>query len=90
MSTEIQQDTIAARGRYLNVSLVTVCLGFQNIAIYGTSLFLPEIKRELGLTFAQGGAFLAASLLTYALMQIPAGYFADRLGYKKVFVTIQW
>ncbi len=60
---------------------------FQNLALYGIALFLPEIRKDFGLSFTQGGALSAASIMAYALMQIPAGYLADRFGYKKIFVT---
>jgi sugar phosphate permease len=45
---------------------------------------LPLIRQDLGLTFAQAGSLASASLLVYALMQIPAGYLADRRSPRKL------
>jgi nitrate/nitrite transporter NarK len=55
------------------------------VALSGTGLFLPEIRKELGLSFTEGGMLSAASLFIYAAMQIPGGYLADRFGSRKVF-----
>jgi len=38
------------------------------------------------MSFTQGGTLAAASTLTYALMQIPAGYLADRYGGRRIFI----
>ncbi|MGA2115841.1 MAG: MFS transporter [Bryobacteraceae bacterium] len=40
----------------------------------------PEMSRDLGLTDVTFGLIFGAFALGYALFQIPAGYFADRLG----------
>ncbi len=87
MDTKEQQSTVFKRDRLITVSLVTLCLIFQNIALYGIAIFLPAIRKDFGLSFTEGGALSAASIMAYTIMQIPAGYLADRLGYKKVFVT---
>ena len=55
------------------------------MAIASIALFLPVIRRDLGLSFTQGGTLSAATIFVYALMQIPAGYLADRYGLKKIF-----
>ncbi len=44
------------------------------------------IRDDLGISFTQGGSLAAASTLTYALMQIPAGYLADRFGGRRLFI----
>src|SRR5258707_9947535 len=38
------------------------------------ALFLPLIREDLGMTFAQAGMLSAAATFTYALGQIPGGY----------------
>lgn len=86
MSTNEQKSPAFKRTRIINVALVMLCMVFQNLALYGMAIFLPEIRKELGLSFTEGGALSAVSIFTYALMQIPAGYLADRFGYKRVFV----
>ena len=82
-----QQDNLFNRNRIVTVLLVVLCLSFQSLAVGGIALFLPVIKQEFGFSFTQGGAISAASLLIYALMQIPSGYLSDRFGSKRLFST---
>jgi nitrate/nitrite transporter NarK len=56
------------------------------LAYGGIALFLSRIQSDIGLTFTQAGTLSAVSTLVYALMQIPAGYMADRFGAKRVFL----
>jgi sugar phosphate permease len=49
------------------------------------SLFLPIVQEDLSLSFTQAGALAASSTVLYALMQIPAGFLADRFGPKRLF-----
>ena len=72
--------------RAVNVSLITLCQSFQVIAVGGIALFLPMIRDSLGMSFTQGGTLAVASTLTYAIMQIPAGYLADLYGGRRLFV----
>ena len=75
-----------SRDRAVNVSLLILCQSFQVITIGGIALFLPMIRDDLEISFTQGGTLAAAGTLTYALMQIPAGYLADRYGGRRVFI----
>lgn len=79
-------ETASRRHRVTTLSLVVLCQSFQALTIGGIALFLPLIRRDLHLTFAQGGTLAAASTLMYALMQIPAGYLADRFGARRLFI----
>ena len=80
------QDTAGIKkNRMVTVSLVTVCRGFQMLTFAGIALFLPLIRKDLGLSFTQAGTLSAATTLVYALMQIPAGYLTDRFGSKRLF-----
>ncbi len=69
----------------LTVSLVVLCQGINMLALGGIALFLPLIRVDLDIGFAQAGVLSAAATFTYALAQIPAGYLADRFGPKRVF-----
>ena len=80
------QDVSLRRRRNSNVWLVILCRSFQGLTLGGIALFLPLIRKDLQITFTQGGTLSAASTFIYALMQIPAGYLADRFGAKRVFV----
>jgi predicted MFS family arabinose efflux permease len=75
----------ASLERTLNIALIIFCMGFQTLGTAGISLFMPVIRRDLGFSFTQGGALSATTYAGYAIMQIPAGYLADRYGMKRIF-----
>lgn len=85
MDRDTQDATAAKRDRITNVSLVILGRSFQVLTIGGLALFLPLIRRDLGLSFTQGGTLPAVTILVYALMQIPVGYLTDRFGPKRLF-----
>jgi sugar phosphate permease len=64
-----------------------LCQSMQSLTYGGIALFLPLIRSDVGLNFTQAGTLAAGQSLTYAAMQLPAGYIADRLGPKWIFVT---
>jgi sugar phosphate permease len=67
------------------VALVVLCQVFHSLTFIGVSLFLPLIREDLDITFAQAGLLSAAGTLTYGLGQLPAGYLADRYGARRLF-----
>lgn len=69
------------------ILLLVLCQSQQILATSGISLFLPLIRQDASLDFTQGGILAAASTLVYALMQIPAGYLADRFGARRLFLV---
>lgn len=73
------------RDAALTVTLVVFCQGFNMLSLGGIALFLPLIREDLGMSFAQAGMLSAAATFTYALGQIPGGYLADRFGPKRIF-----
>lgn len=80
------QDSAGNRSdRITTISLAIVCQSFQSLTIGGIALFLPLIRKDLGLSFTQGGAISAATILAFALMQVPSGYLVDRFGPKRLF-----
>lgn len=72
--------------RVLSGALIVLNQSFQSLSYGGIALFLPLIRKDLGLSFTEAGSLGAASMLVYAFMQIPAGYLADRVGPKRLFV----
>jgi predicted MFS family arabinose efflux permease len=72
--------------RWGGAVLIMLCQSMQALAVGGIALFLPLIRAELGLSFTQAGSLAAAATLVYALMQIPSGYLADRVGPKRLFL----
>jgi nitrate/nitrite transporter NarK len=73
-------------GRGFNISFIVACQSMQSLAYGGIALFLPLIRKELHLSFAQAGSLAAASSLVYALMQVPSGYLADRFSARRLFL----
>ena len=58
----------------------------QYAGLGALALFLPLVRRDLNLGFAEAGIISAASTASYAVMQIPSGVLADRLGARRVFL----
>ena len=75
----------ARRDRRTTVMLVVVCQLVHALTLGGIALFLPLIREDLQISFSQAGILSVAATLSYAAGQIPAGYFADRLGAKWLF-----
>ena len=75
----LQRDAVT------NVTLVVLCQVFHGLTFGGIALFLPLIREDLQMSFAQGGMLSAAATLSYGLGQIPAGYLSDRFGPKRLF-----
>src|SRR5260221_9104005 len=73
------------RDAALTVTLVVLCQGFNMLSLGGIALFLPLIREDLDMRFAQAGMLSAAATFTYALGQIPAGHLPHRLGPKPLF-----
>jgi nitrate/nitrite transporter NarK len=78
----------AAVNRRITVQVVLILLlqSFQTVSGAGIALLLPSIRKELALSFTQGGTLAAANIFSYALLQLPAGYLADRFGLRRIFI----
>lgn len=85
MNVELKNGRVVERDRITTISLTVVCQSFQALSMGGIALLLPIIRKDLGLSFTQGGSLAAATTLVYALMQIPAGYLSDRFSPKRLF-----
>ncbi|KHD73492.1 transporter [Actinoplanes utahensis] len=68
------------------ITLLVVCQSSIGLIFGGIGLFLPVIRTDLGISFTEAGTLAAASNLTYALMQIPSGYLADRFTPRRLFL----
>lgn len=86
MITHIMSMVNVNKGRIPTLTLTLLCQATQAVALTGLPLLLPYLRDDLGLTFAQAGSLASASLLVYAVMQIPAGYLADRYSPLKMVV----
>jgi len=85
MDEGIKDGRGVEKDRIVTVALTVVCQSFQALSMGGIALLLPIIRKDLGLSFTQGGSLAAAATLVYAVMQIPAGYLSDRFSPKKLF-----
>ncbi|MFB7760907.1 MFS transporter [Streptomyces xiamenensis] len=65
--------------------LIVLGQSSQALGMGGIALFLPLIREDLGLSFAQAGQLAAIATLVYALMQVPAGWLTDRYSPKLLF-----
>jgi sugar phosphate permease len=66
------------------VTLAVLCQVFHGLTFSGLAVFLPLVRDDLGLSFAEGGLLAAAMTVSYGLGQIPAGYLSDRFGPKRL------
>ena len=71
--------------RALTLGLLVLCQSVQSLTNGGIALFLPLIRRDVGISYTQAGTLAAVSIGVYAAMQIPSGYLADRFGAKRLF-----
>jgi sugar phosphate permease len=78
-------SAIEGRDGKVTVWLVMLCQCLHGLSFGAIALFLPLIREDLHISFAQAGMLSAAATFTYALGQIPAGYLSDRFGPKRLF-----
>ena len=67
------------------VQLVVLCQVAHFLTFAALPLLLPAIREDLGIGFTQAGMLAAAGSLSYAFMQVPAGYLSDRYGPRRLF-----
>jgi len=77
----------SATRRRASVLLLVLGQSTQTLLLGGLGLFLPLIRRDLGVSYAQAGALAATATLTYAACQLPSGYLSDRLGARRLFLA---
>jgi predicted MFS family arabinose efflux permease len=65
------------------IFFILLLQSFQTVSGAGIALLLPSIRKELALSFTEGGTLAAANIFSYALLQLPAGYLADRYGLQR-------
>jgi ACS family D-galactonate transporter-like MFS transporter len=65
--------------------LVVLCQVTHFLTFAAIPLLLPAIREDLAIGFTEAGMLAAAGALSYACAQVPAGYFADRYGPRRLF-----
>jgi ACS family D-galactonate transporter-like MFS transporter len=86
-AVEAAPPSEAPKSKVADALVLMVCQSSQALVLGGVALFLPLIRHDLHLSFAQAGSLDAASSLVYAFMQIPAGLMADKFGPRRLFIT---
>jgi MFS transporter, ACS family, D-galactonate transporter len=66
--------------RWLMIAMCFLANAISYIDRANLAIAAPAIRAELGLDAAQMGLVLSAFFWTYAVMQLPAGWFVDRVG----------
>ena len=66
--------------RWLMIGMCFLANAISYIDRANLAIAAPAIRAELGINAAEMGLVLSAFFWTYALMQLPAGWFIDRLG----------
>lgn len=72
------------RYRWVILAVLTFAYFIQYMDRSKTSVLLPLIRSDIGLTHAQAGLAISAALWLYAPMQLVAGLLADKFGSKKL------
>ena len=75
--------------RYRWVILGICLLGFMQVHIHrvGFAPLIPTFMGDLGITYAAAATIMTAYFWTYALVQVPVGILADRLGPRRMMLT---
>lgn len=89
MTARADEPVVTAPGgrRAAAIGLLVAGQSTAGLALGAVGLFLPLIRADLGIGFTQAGGIAAAAMVTYALMQVPAGHLADVWGARRLFVV---
>lgn len=66
--------------RYLALSWLTLAASLSYLCRNSVGVAESTIRADLGLTLEQSGWFMGAFFWTYAVFQVPSGWFAERQG----------
>jgi len=66
--------------RYQVLTWLTLAAAVSYLCRNAVSVAESTVRSELGLTLAQSGWFMGAFFWTYAVFQVPCGWFAERVG----------
>jgi MFS family permease len=75
--------------RYRWVILGVCLFGFMQVHIHrvGFAPLIPTFMADLGITYAAAATIMTAYFWTYALVQVPVGILADRLGPRRMMLA---
>ncbi len=81
----------AGRLRWLMIFMAFSATAINYIDRANLGVAMPFIKEELGLSDADAGYLLGAFFWTYALFQLPSGWFIDKVGARIAYsVAVVW
>ncbi len=79
------------RVRWLMIGLCFLATAINYIDRANLAVAAPSIQQELGLSPALMGVILSGFFYTYAIMQLPSGWVADRIGARITYaVAVVW
>ncbi|WP_406697414.1 MFS transporter [Singulisphaera sp. Ch08] len=88
LATGLDQTTVPTRVRSV-VLMLAVCLaGITYLDRVCISLTAPYMMRDLGLSEVQMSLVFSAFVLSYAIFEIPTGWWGDRIGPRRVLTRI--
>ena len=82
-SAPTRDRPVVARGGYLLLSMLCAAATIAYVQRSGIAVAAGSIQRDLSLDKIRFGTVMSAWSLGYALMQIPSGWLADRLGSRR-------
>ena len=82
LSAPLQRTAPRSRVRWMVVTLMWLAIAINYIDRTVLSAAAPHLIRDLDIPIAMMGVVMSAFFWSYALLQIPAGWFADRFGHK--------
>jgi nitrate/nitrite transporter NarK len=80
-----QRSSVANRGARIASLLLTQST--QSFALGALALLLPLIRDDIAMTFTQAGVLSFMTAVSYAAMQVPSGYLADRFPTRAVLLV---
>src|SRR5579883_2805974 len=87
-SPVIAQATQSSKTRWFVLFLISLMYLITYMDRSNISVAEPEIAKQFGLSKTAMGLVLAAFTWAYAVGQVPAGWFGDRFGPKRVLSVI--
>lgn len=92
MSSENTLRVSPTRTRLLVAAVLTVAACLLYLDRFAVGIASEEIRKDLNMSQKEMAWFLSAFFWSYALFQVPAGWFSDRMGPRRVltFYIVGW
>lgn len=73
--------------RAARIASLLIAQSTQSFATAALALLLPLIRHDIAMSFTQAGALSVVTTVSYAAMQVPSGYLADRFSTRTVAIV---